>query len=57
MYIEKVIADHTGHYMLIKCTCGAEIKHYPPKWRVECLKCNTSMPISDVRTSAPKDDK
>lgn len=57
MYIEKVIADHTGHYMLVKCPCGASIKHYLPKWRVECPRCNHSIPVSELHISEPKQSK
>jgi len=57
MYIEKVVADNTGRYMLIRCDCGMEIKHTFPNWRVECPWCKASMPISDVKSSAPKEDE
>jgi hypothetical protein len=57
MHIEKVIANHFGHYMVVRCDCGAEIKHYLNKWRVECPKCNTSMPVSELGSSEPKEDE
>ena len=57
MYIEKVVAGSTGHYMLIRCDCGVEIKHHMPDWRVLCPICTASIPIGEVASSPPKEDK
>jgi ribosomal protein S27E len=55
VYILKVVAGQTGHYMLVKCDCGAEIKHKVPDWRVDCPVCNQSVPIGDVAPTPPKE--
>lgn len=49
MELLNVLALADGVYVLVKCKCGATIKHKKSIFRISCPECAYSMPVADLK--------